>query len=215
VPLPAVVAFVAFVTGGEPQEWDVEALMAPPDPIEACTDKLADAGVRFREASLPLHRNRSGEFTCGAPQVVRYRGGPGRLRWSHSPKVTCALAVALARFEEIVQEEAREHLGRRVVAVRHLGAYNCREMAAYPGWISEHSYANAIDIHSFELGDGRVISVGRHWKGDDDEAQFLHDVATRLYDEDVFSGVLTPAFDDLHRGHIHLDLARYRSDGTR
>jgi hypothetical protein len=27
--------------------------------------------------------------------------------------------------------------------------------------------------------------------------------------------VLTPFFDDLHRNHFHLDLARYRNDGTR
>jgi len=27
--------------------------------------------------------------------------------------------------------------------------------------------------------------------------------------------VLTPFFDRLHRDHLHLDLARYRVDGTR
>jgi hypothetical protein len=31
----------------------------------------------------------------------------------------------------------------------------------------------------------------------------------------VFSVVLTPYWDALHRDHFHLDLARYRVDGTR
>jgi hypothetical protein len=44
---------------------------------------------------------------------------------------------------------------------------------------------------------------------------FLRSLARRLYDEDVFSVVLTPFFDALHRDHFHLDLARYRLDGTR
>ena len=47
-----------------------------------------------------------------------------------------------------------------------------------------------------------------------DGQRFLQAIATRAYDEDVFSVVLTPAFDRAHRNHFHLDLARYRVDGT-
>jgi hypothetical protein len=44
---------------------------------------------------------------------------------------------------------------------------------------------------------------------------FLRGLANRLFDEDVFSVVVTPFFDAAHRNHIHVDLARYRVDGSR
>ena len=47
------------------------------------------------------------------------------------------------------------------------------------------------------------------------EVVFLRGLANRLYDEGVFSVVVTPYFDNLHRNHIHVDLARYRVDGSR
>ena len=44
---------------------------------------------------------------------------------------------------------------------------------------------------------------------------FLRAVSQRAYDEDIFSHVLTPFFNAAHRNHFHVDLARYRGDGTR
>jgi hypothetical protein len=86
--------------------------------------------------------------------------------------------------------------------------------------VSEHSFANAIDVRSFRLEDGRSVSVERHFgrpgtEPTTPEGRFLRDLAHRLYDEGVFSVVLTEFFDRLHRDHFHLDLARYRIDGTR
>ncbi len=129
------------------------------------------------------------------------------------------MALALARFERVVQREAQQHLATRVTAIEHIGTYSCREMAAYPGWVSEHSYANAIDIRGFTLRDGRTITIGRHYGrgpelGHDPKQRFLRAIATRLYREGIFSVVLTPRFDRAHAGHLHLDLARYRVDGT-
>jgi hypothetical protein len=49
----------------------------------------------------------------------------------------------------------------------------------------------------------------------DARAIFLRAAARRAYDDGVFSVVLTPYFDPLHRDHFHVDLARYRVDGTR
>ena len=39
----------------------------------------------------------------------------------------------------------------------------------------------------------------------------MREVARRAFEEDVFSVVLTPAFDDHHKGHLHLDMAHYRA----
>lgn len=194
-----------------------DLIVGPPEPIEACEERLEDVGVRFEKSRIPVHENKSG-ITCGAPQAVRYVSGPGKIRWSGKPKVACPVAMALSRFEVVVQEEAKRHLGRAVKKIRHMGTYNCREMAAYPGWVSEHSYANAIDIRSFTLAGGKEIPVLGHYgePGAPKTAseRFLQAVARRTVDEDIFSVVLTPAFDRLHRNHFHLDMARYRVDGT-
>ena len=86
---------------------------------------------------------------CGAPQVVIYERGPGKIVYEPSPLLTCPMALALASFERIVQEQAAAIFASAVVRIEQLGTYNCREMSAYPGWVSEHAYANAIDLCSF------------------------------------------------------------------
>ena len=80
--------------------------------------------------------------------------------------------------------------------------------------------ANAIDIRRFRLADGRKVGVLEDFgigqeSPSDPKALFLRSVANRLFDEGVFSTVLTPFFDSLHHNHFHLDLARYRVDGSR
>ena len=183
-----------------------------------CEEQLAQAGVTFRHASLPVHKER--KLVCGAPQVVIYERGPGKIAYEPAPLLTCPMALALASFERIVQQEAARVYASAVVRVEQLGTYNCREMAAFPGWVSEHSYANAIDLARFTLRSGVTIDVERDFdKGAGPPArkagEFLRTVSRRAFDEEVFSHVLTPFFDANHRNHFHLDLARYRGDGTR
>jgi len=210
-----------------PAPWRVvddptdDLVVAPPEPLADCDTRLAAAGVRWSASRVPVHTKGKGPgaILCGAEQIVKYKGSGAKIRWSSAPKVTCTMALALERFEAIVQEEAEHHLGRRVTRISHIGTYACREMAAYPGWVSEHSYANAIDIASFELVGGREVSVLRDYGRADAEApnaraRFLRAVARRAFDDEVFAVVLTPAFDRAHRNHFHLDHARYRVDGA-
>jgi hypothetical protein len=86
--------------------------------------------------------------------------------------------------------------------------------------VSEHAYANAIDLARFVLKNGTLVDVKR----DFDRAEgvplrpagaLLRAISQRAFDEDVFSHVLTPFFNAAHRDHFHLDLARYRGDGSR
>ena len=196
-------------------------VVAPPEPLADCHDALAAARVKYTGASIPVHEEGKGrsQLTCGAEQIVIYRGSPARIAFEQTPVVTCAMALALARFEVVAQEEATRAFGEPIVRITHLGTYACREMAAYHGWVSEHSYANAIDIESFVLRSGKRISVLRSFERGEEthtrEGAFLRALSRRAFDEGLFSNVLTPFFDELHRNHFHLDLARYRNDGTR
>ncbi len=213
-PIVERILFALFSAFMAPEDPNAGNPMRPPEPMPACHALLEDAGVSYEASRIPLHDAPGGHFQCGAPDVVRYKRGPEKLRWSSSPKLSCQMALGLARFEGIVQEEAERHLGRRIYKIRHIGTYNCREMVAYDGWISEHSYANAIDIAAFQLSNGKEISVLDDWDDPGPKGEFLRATARRLFDENVFAGVLTPDFDALHRNHWHLDMAHYRSDGA-
>ncbi len=195
-------------------------VVGPPGELEDCEAQLARAGVSFRRAKLAVHTPKRSKVVCGAPQVVTYLKGPGGIAYSSPPLLTCEMALALASFERILQDEARRLFRSPVARVEHLGTYACREIAAYPGWVSEHSYANAIDLARFVLKSGKAVDVLRDFDAGAGaprrpEGAFLRAVSRRAHDEDVFSHVLTPFFDAGHKNHFHLDLSRFRSDGTR
>lgn len=199
---------------------DNDRVVAPPDPIPGCEAKLKAAGVKFRPAVVPLRQKRGGTYTCGTEQAVVYLRGPGKIRYSSPPLVSCGLALALARFESVLQEESLRITGKRVLRIEQGGTYSCRKMTRFRDMVSEHSYANAIDVRSLVLEDGRKISVLAHFgrldrEPGDARGRLLRSLSRRLFDDGVFSVVLTPFWDRLHKDHLHFDLARYRVDGTR
>jgi hypothetical protein len=207
-------------TGGADLDPTNDGVVAPPDPIADCEALLKRAGVAASPSSLPVHREKNGRITCGADQVVVYRAGPEAIRYNIAPVVACGLAIAIARLETVVEQEAIARFGKRVARIEQGGTYTCRRMSRFRHMVSEHSYANAIDIRAFTLEDGRRVEVLAHFGSTDSEpatpeSRFLRAVARRLYDEAVFSVVLTPFWDAIHRNHFHLDMARYRVDGTR
>ena len=74
-------------------------------------------------------------------------------------------------------------------------------------------------MRRFHFAGGKTADVLRDFRPDEDEppeaGRFLRRLANRLFDDQVFSVVVTPYFDRAHRNHIHVDLARYRVDGSR
>ncbi len=192
----------------------------PPRAPEAparCQEALRAAGVKFAPWPLRPSAMPNG-VVCEAPDGIAVKRGPA-LRYQPAARVNCAFAQRLARFEKIVDEEARAVLRSPVRAIIQLGTYNCRRMAAYPDLVSEHSFANAIDVAAFVLANGRRVEVERDWVRAGQPAphpasQFLRRLTRRLYDERVFSVVLTPSYDEHHKNHLHLDGAAYSVDGT-
>jgi len=196
---------------------DDDGVVGPPDAIADWEVRLEAAGVTYRAAKLPMTRR--GGFVCGAPQVVEYLDGPEHIRFRPRPLVTCQLALALAHFEHVLKRTAAELLGAQVTSVTQGGTYNCRSMARFK-LVSEHSYANAIDLYAFGLSDATTVSVLKHFgdpkrEATTTEGRFLRALAQHSFDEQVFSVVVTRYFDEIHRDHIHVDMAHYRTDGSR
>lgn len=194
---------------------DDDYVVGPPAEIPDCLARLSSLGVKAHATQQPVHAE--GKQTCGAPQVVVYDSGPTGVRWSSAPTVTCLVALGLARFETIVQEEAQRAFSSRVKRIDHVGTYSCRPMVRF-NLASEHSFVNAIDIRGVELENGTRITVDPGWGPMTEppataSARFLRQTARRTYDEGAFSVVLGPPWDALHKDHLHLDQARYRVDG--
>jgi hypothetical protein len=74
------------------------------------------------------------------------------------------MATEFAAIVETAAELSREILGAELRRIETGPGYECRRRnRGAAGKISEHAYANAIDIASFELSDGRTVTVAKDW----------------------------------------------------
>jgi hypothetical protein len=142
---------------------------------------------------------------CGWLNAVRISSAGGAEL--SAAQLTCPAAAALALWIEYeVQPAAVQAFGTRVKEIGTLGTYACRNIVGNRKWAemrSQHASANAIDIATFRLEDGRSISVKGQWKGNDPAAGFLrtaHAGACRY-----FRVALSPDFNPAHEDHFHLD----------
>lgn len=177
----------------------------PPRTSGTCGDIAAFAA---RYVEKPAIRN--GACVVDRPVLLQSVGGAG-LRIAPSATVNCNLTAALATWAEtVVAPAARRHLGVPVVSVRNMASYACRRRNnSKNGRISEHAFANALDVGSFKLADGGEVTVLKDWNGGGARQAFLREVHAKSCG--VFKTVLGPNSDRFHATHIHLDLAKRRS----
>jgi len=172
------------------------------DPAASCTANLDQRHADY-ERIEDFH---NGE--CGIDQAVRLKGVA--LPLNRPLLLACPTAVSLADFEsQVVIPAAQATLGHRVTTVTSAGSYDCRgQRSDHPERLSEHALGKAIDITGFTLEDGSKITVLQNWSSKDAKAAFLHQVAEGACK--LFSVVLTPKSNRLHRDHLHLDNGPYR-----
>ena len=170
----------------------------------ACLKELGKRDVRFR---------RQGDFSeptgCKVKSAVRL-SRVGQVQLDNAPLLTCKMAIQLARFsEDELQSAARDVLGTTVERMHHIGTYNCRSMRQFKGVLSQHAFANAIDVSGFELANGNVINVATDWKTNNDKANFLKRVSIDACE--AFHVAVSPDGDANHFNHFHWDMGPYRS----
>lgn len=131
---------------------------------QQCSTLLAPLNVTAQELP-PLKQDK-----CGTPAPVALKKlGPaaGGVELSPPATLNCVMVTKLHAFvEQTLQPAAREAFGSPVVRFNQASGYVCRgrngDLMAN-GKLSEHALANALDVASFTLADGRVIDVGKHW----------------------------------------------------
>ncbi len=167
---------------------------------DLCRAALASSDLTW--TPLP---DRSSDVGCGLTDAVRLTdAGPDI---GEPLTATCRLAVAWALFERHeLQPAARAEMGADVTGIGHYGTHVCRNIAG-SARRSEHATANALDIASLTLSDGRTVSVRRHWDDDGARGRFLRrvrDGACRYFDV-----VLGPDYNAAHADHFHVDTGRF------
>ena len=141
---------------------------------------------------------------CGW-DVARVVSGVDQITLAGESNMQCPLALGVRIWLGEADRIAQKELGQPLAKIHHFGTYSCRrQYGANSGPWSEHAFANAWDVASFELADGSLISVLRDWKGERAKRRFLR--KTRDAACDIFRVTLSPDYNAAHADHFHLDM---------
>lgn len=128
------------------------------------------------------------------------------LKFANAVTTNCAMAVTLAEWSKDVKDAARKVYGDSI-KITEIGTgsdYQCRNVnGASTGRVSEHAFANALDIISFKFSDGSKTELESGWNGSEKEKAFwraVHGASCKL-----FMTVIGPDGDAAHRTNMHLD----------
>jgi hypothetical protein len=172
--------------------------LTPPGLV--CLEKLGQRGIVF-----DIVADRVAANGCNLTNGVQIK--QSLIALDKPATLTCPMAVAFQDFEEqVIQPAAQRIFKRRVILVRQLGSYSCRDIRGTRR-LSEHARGQAIDVAGFDLDNGMKITIKDNWKGNDDRAHFLQEVAKGACK--LFNVVLTPKSGADHHDHIHVDIGPY------
>jgi hypothetical protein len=215
----ATVAISVLVFGGsalvfeQPREGLIR--IADSYPVSAMINMLQHLGVaannadclhelKLRDVAFKLQAAFSEPNGCTVDYAVRL-ARVGKTKVDNAPLLTCRMAMGLSDFEQdTLQPLARRLLGADVVQLKHLGTYNCRSVRQHNGILSQHAFANAIDVSGFVLADGRSINVAKDWKRSNEKSKFLRRVSSGACK--VFRVSISPNADANHWNHLHWDM---------
>ena len=172
-----------------------------------CLAGLKSKSVRF--AGLP-----SKSFDGGCRMIDTIKLMDFGTPTTNLGAMTCPLASSFTDWARYaVAPAAKQYLGSEVVRIETLGTFNFRAVnGSRSGKLSEHAFANAVDVSAFVLRDGRRVSVLNGWRGSPEERAFLR----RLHQSACkrFGTVLGPEYNAAHANQFHFDMARSNTNGA-
>ena len=102
--------------------------------------------------------------------------------------MNCRAALRTAQWLEAIE----------ATNITHMGTYNCRKQRG-SGLVSEHSFANAIDISEIN-----GANLTRDWRKGNAKSEYL--LSAQQQACDYFNNVVGPDDNKAHEDHFHLDL---------
>ena len=217
--------------------WTAEEVAA----AEAQCNRLAQLNGLNYTSQAPIKQGH-----CGDAAPVKLISVGSRSVPLVPPVVAnCRIAEGVHTWiDTVVQPAARALLGQDVVRLVGVSSYVCRNRnGAAVGPVSEHAYANAFDVTSFVLSDGRVVSV-KEWvpattnaglqnvrpketpsrttqspiaapPAKDEKAEAHIAFLKHIHHEAcrIFGTVLGPEANAAHLEHLHLDMKARKGRG--
>jgi hypothetical protein len=147
----------------------------------------------------------SGPGECGGPDLVRLEVIvlPDETRVALTPPaiLRCTMAEAIVHWVRDDVAPAAGRLGTPVKSIDNYASFDCRGRNNIAGAkLSEHGRANALDIRSVKLTDGKVLELTSPHVEKDFRESLRKSTCAR------FSTVLGPGSDGYHENHVHVDL---------
>lgn len=143
-----------------PDKWSDQEVIAA---LEECLALLAPLAAHI-DVSKPI---RDGQ--CGSAAIVQLKRVGATFPVDISPPATlnCRMVVKLHEWVETsLQPAARETFNAPVRRLVNASGYTCRNRygsRAATAKISEHAFANALDVSAIVLADGRSVDVLSNW----------------------------------------------------
>jgi hypothetical protein len=180
----------------------------------------AQCRAELAKSALPVERDR--RPTPGVATGTRVVGPLHGVRFVVPPRsspygvVDCRLTLAFGALADVLAAHG-------VTAVFVDNVYRARAHLPGSRRPSQHNYALAADVTSFQLADGRRLVIERDWPAalgaapcgpeaelgsDTAEALELRNLVCDIASHQLFHHILTPNFDAAHSNHVHLDLQR-------
>jgi hypothetical protein len=205
--MPAAATSATSMPAAAPAEGPATAPAAIPAGPSACQVRLSAGRAVFKPLGDLTGPPNSG---CGAPDGVLLQRIilDDRTEVAVEPPATmrCEMAEAITEFVRNDLAPAAAALGSPLRSVENYDSFDCRSRNGVAGAkLSEHGLANALDIRSIRLKDGRVIHPT------DADASLVFRTAMKAAACERFTTVLGPGSDGYHEDHIHLDRIERRS----
>lgn len=161
---------------------------------------------------------------CGEKSPIRLKEAHG-IKVSSKTVMNCRMAMGFVAWLERVSKIADELIEEPISQVFTGPGYDCRRRNRKPdGKISEHGFANAVDVSGFKSSEGRMITLRDHFMATALETEVAEEAdetvvetpppsVEHLFLEALhkeacmrFSTVLGPNSGPNHRDHFHLDM---------
>ncbi|MCP5081690.1 MAG: extensin family protein [Alphaproteobacteria bacterium] len=205
------------IDGEVPVTWSGTEIAAA---RAACVPFLEGLDIAFKPVDAV-----GGPEGCGAAAPIEVRKIVG-VAIRPPATLNCKFTGVLHKWARgALQQAAKAALNDKIVSINNVASYTCRKRRGDGSKrLSEHALTNALDIAAFRLKSGGTVSVSDDWgpmaantdnrssdDGDEEEAlspkatflRYVHESAC-----EIFSTVLGPDHNALHKDHFHFDHGR-------
>ena len=202
-PLPRPRPETVPVEESEPEAVDAAPSAAPERVYQTACPALL-SGVVVGEMLEPIAEGICGDRSPLAITGVRVNGR--EIGFSSPVTTNCEMAGALADWVGEVDAYASAALESAVARIDTGTSMMCRNRnGGDEGFVSEHGFANAVDVVGLTLADGRSITVEADWlPAGSVEGRLLRQAHGAACGR--FTTVLGPEANEEHADHFHLDL---------